>query len=180
MNFSELKPLISGRYFVITDTDNPAIGHYYTREALAPALDICPVAGIEPTGCLKKSLFEEAEPDEYVAAVKLVLNMTGTDSDYRPRESSKPGAQPVDDAAKKAIKEAMDKLPSMMPSMDEMVQASAELMKNPELMQSMMNNINMEEASRMFSQMFGQQDQNSESSQDENDDEEFELIDDDE
>lgn len=65
MNFSEIKTLIAGSYFVVADAANPVISRYYTREGLSPALDTCTIAGIEPIGCLKKSLFEDAAPDEY-------------------------------------------------------------------------------------------------------------------
>lgn len=191
MNFSEIKTLIAGSYFVVADAANPVISRYYTREGLSPALDTCTIAGIEPIGCLKKSLFEDAAPDEYVAAVKLVMNLSGDAGDYEPNRgheskttSAQSGPTPssgiqVDEATKKAIREAMDQLPNMMPSMEEMMQASAEMMKNPEIMNNVMKNFNMEDASKMLSQMFGGQTAADDEESGEDSEDEFELIDDD-
>ena len=79
----------------------------------------------------------------------------------------------------KAIREAMDQLPNMMPSMEEMMQASAEMMKNPEIMNNVMKNFNMEDASKMLSQMFGGQTAADDEESGEDSEDEFELIDDD-
>ena len=83
------------------------------------------------------------------------------------------------EATKKAIREAMDQLPNMMPSMEEMMQASAEMMKNPEIMNNVMKNFNMEDASKMLSQMFGGQTAADDEESGEDSEDEFELIDDD-